>query len=408
MIYVVTRHESVVSWVRAQGITATHIAHLLPEHFATMTAGDRVIGNLPINLVADLSARGIDYQHVVVDLTPEQRGRELTPAEMDAANARLQPLRSYSIPGNPEIFVRPPPPRSHKLGLEPLVFFIGFSAVATIAFLMDFVLNRIGDAVRASLASIPATTKAVAAETTAVADPVWGYLLTGAAYLLAVCIAFALWKARGRILQLSMRPGKVSPKRVLIQGLSPLYAFGPSLTEAQAQSLMTEARVLPLRTWASPADAFQAEHGPSRPALGAWQQNLRAAFAHRARLENIVVICSEGDRGSGQQFPMFRELVEDRLADDGLKVEVARAPGSDTDFEDHDTLRRAIYNAITFARDKWGVSADDIAIDVTAGPKIFSITAAAATFNHALAFTYVNNAGVVTEFDATVTLGEFS
>jgi hypothetical protein len=46
-------------------------------------------------------------------------------------------------------------------------------------------------------------------------------------------------------------------------------------------------------------------------------------------------------------------------------------------------------------------------IDVTAGFKIFSIVAAIATLNRNTVFSYVNNRGEVSIFDASIEIGDF-
>ena len=87
---IVTRHAGAVEWLRQQGITGEVIAHATPED----VRGREVYGVLPLHLAAEAAA-----VHVidVPNLTPEQRGQDLTPAEMDAAGAHLCTYRVEEI-----------------------------------------------------------------------------------------------------------------------------------------------------------------------------------------------------------------------------------------------------------------------------------------------------------------------
>ena len=86
----ITRHAGAVKWAQRQGIDAEMHSHLDP---ATVGHGDVVIGTLPVSLVAELNARGARYMHLVLDLPPDMRGRELSADEMTACGARLEEYR---------------------------------------------------------------------------------------------------------------------------------------------------------------------------------------------------------------------------------------------------------------------------------------------------------------------------
>ena len=90
--YFVSRHLGAIEWSRRHpwGVRAVHVTHLDP---CVVRPGDTVIGTLPIHLAAEVCARGACYLHLALDLVPEQRGSELSPDELDAANARLIPYR---------------------------------------------------------------------------------------------------------------------------------------------------------------------------------------------------------------------------------------------------------------------------------------------------------------------------
>ena len=79
---IVTRHAGIVAWLAGRGITGDVVSHATPE----TVAGRDVMGILPLNLCALAeSITTIDLPNLRAD----QRGVELTPAEMDAAGARL-------------------------------------------------------------------------------------------------------------------------------------------------------------------------------------------------------------------------------------------------------------------------------------------------------------------------------
>lgn len=90
---IVTRHAGLVAWLAARGIEGHVIAH------ATIAdvEGYHVIGNVPLYLAAYAAAvTTVDLP----GLKPEQRGQDLTPAEMDAAGAELNTytVRGYAPP----------------------------------------------------------------------------------------------------------------------------------------------------------------------------------------------------------------------------------------------------------------------------------------------------------------------
>ena len=80
---IVSRHAGAVAWLAARGITGRVITHAAPED----VAGNIVVGNLPLHLAAlALRVGSIDLPN----LAAADRGRDLTPAEMDAAGASVQ------------------------------------------------------------------------------------------------------------------------------------------------------------------------------------------------------------------------------------------------------------------------------------------------------------------------------
>jgi CRISPR-associated protein Csx16 len=90
--YFVTRHPGAREWAQQQGITVdTQVDHL---NVAQVKVGDVVIGTLPVNLVAEVCARGGRYYlHLALDLPPGVRGKELSVEDMERLGARLEKYR---------------------------------------------------------------------------------------------------------------------------------------------------------------------------------------------------------------------------------------------------------------------------------------------------------------------------
>lgn len=95
--YFISRHPGAGDWAASKGF---HVDQRL-AHFDVdiVQAGDRVLGTLPINLVADVNARGGHYYHLTLELPAEARGRELTVADMCAYGARLEAYTAQKIQG---------------------------------------------------------------------------------------------------------------------------------------------------------------------------------------------------------------------------------------------------------------------------------------------------------------------
>ncbi|CAM3510678.1 CRISPR-associated protein Csx16 [Halomonas lysinitropha] len=86
--FFVSRHPGALEWLLQQGIDVDHYhVHLDPRE---VTAGDIVIGTLPIHIAADITAKGADYWHLSLNLPVELRGCELTAELMAHYGARLE------------------------------------------------------------------------------------------------------------------------------------------------------------------------------------------------------------------------------------------------------------------------------------------------------------------------------
>jgi CRISPR-associated protein Csx16 len=86
--YFVTRHPGAVEWATKNGFAGVDVVnHFDPK---VVNVGDKVIGNLPVDLAAVVCRRGGEYHHLVLDLPPEARGKELSAEDMDAYGAKVQ------------------------------------------------------------------------------------------------------------------------------------------------------------------------------------------------------------------------------------------------------------------------------------------------------------------------------
>jgi CRISPR-associated protein Csx16 len=91
--YIITRHIGAAEWLRAKCGHAAASVQVIP-HLASIDPGATYIGILPLGLAAEIVSGGgrvigIDLPNLPADL----RGKELTPAQMDAAGARLVEYR---------------------------------------------------------------------------------------------------------------------------------------------------------------------------------------------------------------------------------------------------------------------------------------------------------------------------
>ncbi|MCM8611180.1 CRISPR-associated protein Csx16 [Accumulibacter sp.] len=95
----ITRHPGAVVWAARRGLNVgRQIAHLDP---ANIHPGDVVIGTLPVNLAAEVCARGGRFFNLSLDAPPEARGQELSADDLERYGARLE---EYIVakPGRPQ------------------------------------------------------------------------------------------------------------------------------------------------------------------------------------------------------------------------------------------------------------------------------------------------------------------
>ncbi len=95
----ITRHPGAIEWAARQGLAVDQqIAHLDPT---AIQPGDVVIGTLPVNLAAEVCARGGRFYNLTLDLPPEARGRELAAKDLERYGARLEEYFVQMIANSP-------------------------------------------------------------------------------------------------------------------------------------------------------------------------------------------------------------------------------------------------------------------------------------------------------------------
>lgn len=95
--YLITRHPGAKKWVARRGLKVDRLLdHLDP---ADIGPGDTVIGILPVNLAAEVCARGGRFFNLSLDLPPVARGRELSADEMERFGARIEEYTANKILG---------------------------------------------------------------------------------------------------------------------------------------------------------------------------------------------------------------------------------------------------------------------------------------------------------------------
>lgn len=87
-IWLVSRHPGVRQWIEHNGtVFDRHVPHFNP---ADVQPGDTVIGTLPVNLAAEVCARGASYWNLSLQLPATARGRELSADELNEFQATLE------------------------------------------------------------------------------------------------------------------------------------------------------------------------------------------------------------------------------------------------------------------------------------------------------------------------------
>jgi len=84
---IVTRHAGAVKWLKSKGIKGINVYNLQEED---VEKGDKIYGVLPLTLVAKAIEKGAEVTLLMLpSIAYEDRGKELTPEEMDEAGAYM-------------------------------------------------------------------------------------------------------------------------------------------------------------------------------------------------------------------------------------------------------------------------------------------------------------------------------
>lgn len=91
----VTRHKGAQHWIQqnTQIQVDSFVEHI---QLKDIHAGDVVIGILPMDMVAQLCAKGVRFLNLVMDLREQDRGQELSAQDMVARNARLIEVKVWT------------------------------------------------------------------------------------------------------------------------------------------------------------------------------------------------------------------------------------------------------------------------------------------------------------------------
>lgn len=84
----ISRHPGALHWMQSNDIHFDH--HLTHLDNEPIQPGDTVIGSLPVNLAAEVCAKGANYWNLSLTLPEIARGRELSADELDLYQAKLE------------------------------------------------------------------------------------------------------------------------------------------------------------------------------------------------------------------------------------------------------------------------------------------------------------------------------
>jgi CRISPR-associated protein Csx16 len=93
---IVSRHEGAVAWLREiKGVTGKVIPHFDEK---VEVKGKKVYGTLPVHLIKQIIDReGEFYLINLPSVAFSQRGKELTPSEMEEAGAQLLKIKKVEL-----------------------------------------------------------------------------------------------------------------------------------------------------------------------------------------------------------------------------------------------------------------------------------------------------------------------
>jgi hypothetical protein len=239
------------------------------------------------------------------------------------------------------------------------------------------------------------------------------------------------------------RQEALTSKKIVIMGFSPEKKSG-SVLEMTVTDILSRATRLGWDKYCSPTKAYKdnylsafKEQDEKNIPRDAWQQNLRALWPHRDTLEAVLILAptdesvKESPTDGGvmiseisaissiiQQMckstcktqPVFVGVVPLHRSSAMPYFRSDKAGGGHSrprDYEDYDYCYSGLKRGVDFCK-KTGLNGkkyveSDIAIDITAGLKIFSIAGAIITLNSDVVFQYVSTiTGDVIQYDTTV------
>ncbi len=95
MIFIVTRHAGAIAWLREKSFDGEVVTHLVRDQ---IQPGNLYIGVLPVPLIHQILDTGSRFYLLVMpEVSLALRDREMTPAEMDAAGAKLVEVKRIEV-----------------------------------------------------------------------------------------------------------------------------------------------------------------------------------------------------------------------------------------------------------------------------------------------------------------------
>jgi CRISPR-associated protein Csx16 len=92
--YFVNRHAGAIDWAARHNIAAERVIHF---DVTCVKAGDTVLGTLPVQLIAEVNARGARYFHLEMDVPAPRRGSEITADDMQDFGAKLTEFKAVRV-----------------------------------------------------------------------------------------------------------------------------------------------------------------------------------------------------------------------------------------------------------------------------------------------------------------------
>lgn len=206
--------------------------------------------------------------------------------------------------------------------------------------------------------------------------------------------------------------------KYLIMGYSPLKV--PDIEQAM-ERLIAELDELGTETVSGSNETYQQElqvPDGGRPMQNPWQQNLRAAWAHRKTLKKILVLNPDMD-----QFAYIKKYLGHALAMSNIDVSIelithpedSAAPFATWDDQTGNRVEPSyenylyVYQGLSHGLKMISSGAfnfdKNTCVDATPGFKPFSIAAAILTLKRPLVFSYITTGGIPKYYDVDLTIG---